>query len=63
MWNYIDINHSLNINDSLLEFNESSFTVINELSEKLLKFTLDGGLEDAAKIMMTKYSVFLFLLQ
>ena len=63
MWKYIDINHSLNINDSLLEFNESSFTVINEVSEKLFQ------IEDAAKIvlekgesifetMMTKYSVF-----
>ena len=43
MWNYIDIFHSLNINDS-------SFTVVNEVSEELLKFIPNGGLEDAAKI-------------
>ena len=43
MWNYIDIFRSLNINDS-------SFTVVNEVSEELLKFIPNGGLEDAAKI-------------
>ena len=52
MWNYIDIFDSLNIHDSFLEFNESSFTVENEVSEELLKFIPDGGIEDAAKIVL-----------
>ena len=52
MWNYIDIFDSLNMHDSFLEFNESSFTVENEVSEELLKFIPDGGIEDAAKIVL-----------
>ena len=45
MWNYIDIFRSLNINDS-------SFTVVNPVSEGLLKFIPNGGQEQAAKIVL-----------
>ena len=45
MWNYIDIFRSLNINDS-------SFTVVNQVSEGLLKFIPNGGQEQAAKIVL-----------
>ena len=45
MSNYIDIFHSLNINDS-------SITVVNQVSAELLKLIPYGGQEEAAKIVL-----------
>ena len=45
MSNYIDMFHSLNINDS-------SVTVVNQVSAELLKLIPYGGQEEAAKIVL-----------